>query len=124
VAVGDLGQKGGDVGGRDHLQEGVGGVVPEAPHFAGGVVEGQARIRAEAADHGLVKAFLPRQAKMLPVPKMNQAHDAPEVVDPVGVIERHAPAVRLGRKTPQEQDARSLREERLEWVALRVHATG
>lgn len=116
MAVGDLGQQGGDVGGRDHLQKGVGGVVLETPHFAGCVVERQSFGGAERPDQGFVKAFLPRQAKMFPVPKMNQAHDAPEVIDPVGVIERHAPAVRLGRKTPEEQNPGALREERLKGV--------
>ena len=45
----------------------------------------------------------------------------PEVIDPVGVIERHAPPVRLWRKAPQEQDACALRQEWLEWMLFDVH---
>ena len=45
VATGDAGQQGWDVRGGDDLQEGVGGVVFEAAYLAGGVVEGQARVR-------------------------------------------------------------------------------
>ena len=61
---------------------------------------------------------------MVFVGKVDYAHDAPEVVDPIGVVKRHAPAVGLGRETAQEEHARSLWEERLKWVALRVHASG
>lgn len=39
AAQGDSGQQGGEVGGGDHLKEGVGGVVAEAADFAGGVVK-------------------------------------------------------------------------------------
>ena len=60
---------------------------------------------------------------MLPVPVKDQSHYAPEVVDPVGVVERHAPAVRLGRKTPQKEDARPRRQERLEGMGLGVHTS-
>ena len=58
---------------------------------------------------------------MVPVGEMDQAHDAPEVVDPVGVIKRHAPAVRLRRETAQEQDICVLRQEGLKRVCFYHH---
>ncbi len=45
VARRDAGEEARDVGGGDDLQKGVGGVVFEATYLAGGVVEGQARVR-------------------------------------------------------------------------------
>ena len=99
VARRDLRQQGGDVGGLDYLQEGVGGVVPEAADLAGGVVEGQALIGAKLPDGGLVKSLFRDPAEAVFIVKEDEADDAPEVVDPVGVIEGHAPAVGLGRET-------------------------
>ena len=58
---------------------------------------------------------------MVLVAKMDQSHDAPEVIDPVGVIEGHAPAVGLRRKTAEEKDARSVRQEGLEGVLFSGH---
>ena len=114
-------QQGGDVGGCDHFQEGVRGIVPQPPYFAGGVIERQAGIGTELSDRGLVEPLLGRDAEMLLVPEVNQPHDPPEVVDPVGVIERHAPAVRLGRETAQEQDASAIRQEGFKWMLFGFH---
>ena len=55
---------------------------------------------------------------------MNQPHDAPEVVDPVGVIEWHAPAMRLGRETAQKQNPCILGQEGLKRMLLGVHRVG
>ena len=55
------------------------------------------------------------------VPEVDLSHDPPEIVDPVRVVERHAPAVLLRRKTPQEQDSCTLRRERLERMFLNGH---
>ena len=116
MAVGDAGQQGRDVRGGDDLQEGVGGVVFEAAYLAGGVVEREAGVGAELPDPGFVEAFLAWHAEMILFPEMEDSHDPPEVVDPVGVVERHAPAVRLGREAAQEQDARVRGQEGLERV--------
>lgn len=112
--MGDASQQSLDVGGGDDLQEGVGGVVFQPPDLAGSVVEGEALPGAELPNRPLVKPLLPRHAEMQLVPKVNQPHDAPEVVDPVGVVEGHAPAVGLGRETAQEQDAGVRGQEGLE----------
>lgn len=116
VALRNTGQECRDVGWRDNLQEGVGGVVFQPPDLAGGVVEGEALPSAELPNRPLVKPFLPWHAEMVLVPEVDHPHDAPEVVDPVGVVEGHAPAVRLGREAAQEQDARVRGQEGLEGV--------
>ena len=118
VAVGDAGQQGRDVRGGDDLQEGVGGVVFEAAYLACGVVEREAGVGAELPDPGFVETLFAWHAEMILFPEVDDAHDTPEVVDPVGVVERHAPAVRLGREAAQEQDARALRQEGFEGVLL------
>ena len=116
VAVGNLAEEGGDVRRGDDLEECVGGVVLQAADFAGGVVEGQAGFGAETADGGFVETFLAGEAEVVLVGKMDEAHYPPEVVDPVGIIERHAPPVLLRRKAPEEKDVRILRQEWLEGV--------
>ncbi len=118
VAGRDAGQQGGDVRGGDDLQEGVGGVVFEAAYLAGGVVEGEAFPGAKVPDSSFVETFFARHAEMILFPEVDDSHDPPEVIDPVGVVERHAPAVRLGREAAQEQDARALRQEGFEGVLL------
>ena len=102
VAGRDSGQESGNIGGGDDFEEGVGGVVLQAADFGGGVVEGEAGVGTEGANQSFVKPLLARHTEVRLVPKVNQPHDAPEVVDPVGVIERHAPAVLLRRETAEE----------------------
>ena len=102
LAIGDPGQQGWDIGGGDYFQKGVGGVVFQPLHFAGGVVKGQADISTKLSDQGLVEAFFGRNAEVIFIAEMNQADDSPEVIDPVWVIERHAPSMRLRRKAPQK----------------------
>ena len=83
-----------------------------------GVVEGQAVLGAEVFYGGLVEAFLVDDAEVVFIIKVDEADDAPEVVDPVGVIEWHAPAVGLGRETAQEEDPGVLGQEGLKGVML------
>ena len=121
LAGGDAPEQGRDVGGRNHFQESVRSVVAKAPYFAGCIVEGKTGIGAKLPDQDFVKALFGRDAEVVLVPEVDDAHDAPEVVDPVGVIERHAPAMRLGRETPEEQDACVLRQERLKRMLFDAH---
>ena len=116
VALRNAGEQGGYIGSFHYLQKGVGGVVTKATHLAGCVVERQSFGGAERPDQGLVKALFSRHAKMLLVPKENQTHDSPEIIDPIRVVERHAPAERLGWETPKEQNPGALREEGLKGV--------
>ncbi len=121
VAERDLLQQCGDIGRRYYLEVGIGGVVFKAFYLGGGVVECQAVLGAELAYGGLVEAFLTDDAEMVLVVEMNEADDAPEVVDPVGVIERHAPAVWLGWETAQKQYSGGLGQERLKRMRLYAH---
>ena len=75
----------------------------------------------EGADQHLIEALFDRNAEVIFVPEVNHSHNAPEVVDPVRVVERHAPAARLGREAAQEQDACAFRQERRERVLLCIH---
>ena len=121
AAGGNLPEQGRDVRRGYHLQECVGGIVPHSPDFTGGIVEGKALSFAERADGSFVEGFLLRKAEMILVFEENQSHDAPEVIDPIGVVERHAPAVLLRRKTPQEQDPGPNRQKRFERMLLGIH---
>ena len=121
AAVRDALEEGGDVGGGDDFEEGVGGVVSETAHFARRVVEGEALIGTKGADGGLVEALFGRDAEVVFIGKMDEAHYAPEVVDPVGVVEWHAPAVGLGREAAQEEDAGARGQKWFERMAFGVH---
>ena len=76
------------------------------------------------SDGGLVKAFFTDDAEVVFVVEVDQAHDAPKVIDPVGVVEWHAPAVGLGRETAQEQDSGAGRQEGLKGMMLYIHRAG
>ena len=76
---------------------------------------------AELAYGELVEAFLAYDAEVVLVVEMDKAYDAPEVIDPVGVIERHAPAVGLGRETAQKQYPGVLRQKWLKRMCLYIH---
>ena len=124
MAVGNAGEEPGNVRGCNHLQEGVGRIVLEAAHLAGGVIEREPGLRAESPHGRLVEALLFQEAEMVLVPEMDQAQDAPEIVQPVRVVERHAPPLGLGREAPQEQHLRPLRQEGLERMALGWNQAG
>ena len=100
------------------FQESIGGVVFETPDLACCVVKGKALLCAEGSDGRLVEALISRDAEMIFVGEMDQSHDAPEIINPIRIIERHAPAVRLWRKTAQKEDMCIFRQERIEWMFL------
>ena len=120
-AVRDLLQQCVDIGRCYYLQEGIGGVVFQPADLGCGVIKCQTILGAEVANIGLIETFFFDDAESVLIVEVYQAHDAPEVVDPVGVIKRHAPAVRLGRETAQEQDPCVLRQEGLKRVRLYHH---
>ena len=119
AAGGDAGQQPPNIRWRDHFQKGIGGIVLQAPDFAGGVVECEALGGAELPNERFVKPLFCRDAEVILVAEMDDAEDAPEVVDPVWVVERHAPAVWLGRETAQKEHASPDGQEGLERMALR-----
>ena len=109
------------VRGRNHLQEGIGGIIAQPPYLAGGVVERQPLACTERPNRCLIKPLFARYAEMLLVPEVNQPQNSPEVIDPVGVIEWHAPAMLLRGKTPQEQNPCALRKEWLKRMLFSFH---
>ncbi len=121
AAGGDAAQQGPDVGGGDDFQEGVGGVVTQASDLGGGVVESEAPAGAEVADGGFVEAFFGREAEVVFVSEVDEAQDAPEIVDPVGVEEGDGPAGRRGREAAEEENAGAFGEEGREGVLLSGH---
>ena len=61
---------------------------------------------------------------MVFVIEVNQSHDSPEIVNPVGIIKWHAPAMRLGRETAQKQNPCILRQEWFKRMLFGVHRVG
>ena len=96
-------QKGMDVGGQDNLQELVRGIVLQAAHGGGGVVEADALVLQEGDDEVKAEGLCLGVHEMVLVAKENEALYAPVVVDEVGIVEVHAPALPLRRETAQEE---------------------
>ena len=118
VAVGHGGEQRRDVGGFDHLEEGVGGIALESTNAAGGVEKGQSFFGGEVANGGFVETFFVGDHKMLAVVEEEVAHDAPEIVDEVGVIEVHAPTIFGRRETAEKEHAPVFGQEGGEGVRL------
>ena len=104
AAVGHCGDESGDVALLDDLEEFVGGVAGEASDGEAGVAQGDMAfgqqlfyfVEAVAGEVGCQQCVF--------VAFEDEAHDAPEVVDSVGVVEVHRPAAARRRKGADEQD--------------------
>lgn len=96
-------QEGVDVGGQDNLQELVRGIVLQAAYGGGGVVETYALVLQEGDDEVKAEGLCLGVHEMVLVAKENEALYAPMVVDEVGIVEVHAPALPLRRETAQEE---------------------
>ena len=116
-------QQGGDVRGGHDLEELVGGIVCQPADFRGGIIHGKAFFRAESHDPSFVKTLLSGNLEMALVLEKEQAADPPEIVDPVRVVEVHAPASGLGREAAEEEYPGFLRQERLERMLFCVHGS-
>lgn len=92
-----------DVGGKDNLQELVRGIVLQASHGGGGVVEAYALVHQEGDDEVQTEGLCRSIHKMVLVTKEDEALYAPMVVDEVGIVEVHAPAFPLRRETAQKE---------------------
>ena len=101
--MGNVAQQGCDVGGLDDFQKLVAGIVFQPAYLGGCVIEGQALFRCEVGDALSVEAFFSLNLETGLVAVMDESHDAPEVVHPVGVEEVHAPAC-LGRRKSAEEE--------------------
>lgn len=96
-------QEGVDVGGQDNLQELVRGIVLQAAYGGGGVVEAYALVLQEGDDEVKAEGLCLGVHEMVLVAKENKSLYAPVVVDEVGIVEVHAPALPLWRETAQEE---------------------
>ena len=96
-------QEGVDVGGEDNLQELVRGIVLQAAYGGGGVVEAYALVLKKGNDEVKAEGLCLGVHKMVLVAKENEALYAPMVVDEVGIVEVHAPALPMWRETAQEE---------------------
>lgn len=121
VAMGHLAKQDTQVGGLQNLEMVVGGIVAQAADACGGVVEGKAPLQAELDDALATEAFLVCEDKVLWVGEMQEAHDAPEVVDIIRIEEVHRPACPWRWKTAKEEKAPVFRQEGLEGVRLDGH---
>lgn len=116
--MGNTGQEGMDVGGKDNLQELVRGIVLQASHGGGGVVEAYALVHQEGDDKVQAECLCRSVHEMALVTKENEALYAPMVVDEVGIVEVHAPAFPLRRETAQEEHTAVLGQEGVQRVVL------
>lgn len=111
-------QEGMDVGGQDNLQELVRGIVLQAAYCGGGVVEADALVLQEGDDEVKAEGLCPGVHEMVLVAKENEALYAPMVVDEIGIVEVHAPALPLWRKTAQEEHTAVLWQKRVQRMVL------
>lgn len=96
-------QEGVDVGRQDNLQELVRGIVLQAAYGGGGVVEAYALVLQEGDDEVKAEGLCLGVHEMVLVAKEDESLYAPVVVDKVGIVEVHAPALPLWRETAQEE---------------------
>ena len=111
-------QEGMDVGGQDNLQELVRGIVLQAAYGGGGVVEAYALVHQEGDDEVKAEGLCLGVHEMVLVAKENEALYAPVVVDEVGIVEVHAPALPLWRETAQEEHTAILWQKRVQRMVL------
>ena len=111
-------QEGMDVGGQDNLQELVRGIVLQAAYGGGSVVEAYALVHQEGDDEVKSEGLCLGVHEMVLVAKENEALYAPVVVDEVGIVEVHAPALPLRRETAQEEHTAVLWQKGVQRVVL------
>lgn len=118
TAMGHTMQEGMDVGGQDNLQELVRGIVLQAAYGGGGVVEAYAFVHQEGDDKVKAEGLCLGVHKIVLVAKEDESLDTPMVVDEVGIVEVHAPALPLRRETAQEEHTAVLRQKGVQRVVL------
>lgn len=116
--MGHTRQEGMDVGGQDNLQELVRGIVLQAAYGGGGVVEAYALVHQEGDDEVKAEGLCLCIHEMVLVAEENKALYAPVVVDEVGIVEVHAPALPLWRETAQEEHTAVLGQKGVQRVIL------
>ena len=116
--MGNTGQEGVDVGGKDNLQELVRGIVLQASHGGGGVVEAYALVHQEGDDKVQAECLCRSVHEMVLITKENEALYAPMVVDEVRIVEVHAPSLPLRREAAQEEHTAVLGQKGVQRVVL------
>lgn len=111
-------QEGMDVGGQDNLQELVRGIVLQAAYGGRSVVEAYALVHQEGNDEVKAEGLCLGVHEMVLVAEENKAFYAPMVVDEIGIVEVHAPALPLRRKTAQEEHTAVLWQKRMQRMVL------
>ena len=100
-----------NVGWLHHFQEFVRSIILQSFDGGGSVEEGDAPVLAMGNDGIEAETLCFCIHKVVPVAKEDLPFNAPMVVDEVGVIEVHAPAFPLWRKTAEEKHSGILRQE-------------
>ena len=101
--MGHLKKEGMYVGGQDNIQELVRCIVLQTAHGGGSVVEAYAFLLKEGDDEVKAEGLCLGVHEMVLVAKENEALYAPVVIDKVGIVEVHAPALPLRRETAQKE---------------------
>ena len=107
-----------DVGGQDNLQELVRGIVLQAAYGGGSVVEAYALVHQEGDDEVKSEGLCLGVHEMVLVAEENEALYAPVVVDKVGIVEVHAPALPLRRETAKEEHTAVLWQKGMQRMVL------
>ena len=114
-----------DVGGQDNLQELVRGIVLQAAYGGGGVVEAYALVVKKGDDEVKAEGLCLGVHEMVLVAKEDESLDAPVVVDEIGIVEVHAPALPLRRETAQEEHTAVLWQKGVQRMVLyAINRTG
>ena len=77
--------------------------------------------KRQAYDFLLVKPLLSLGLQSLLPAQEDESHDAPEVIEPVGVKEVHTPSLARWREAAKEQHARSIGQERFQRMLFDSH---
>lgn len=107
-----------DVGWQDNLKELVRGIVLQASHGGGSVVEAYSLVHQEGDDKVQAEGLCRSVHEMVLVTKEDETLYAPMVVDKVWIVEVHAPAFPLRRETAQEEYTAVLWQEWVQRVVL------
>lgn len=119
-AMRQLLQESRNIGGHDHFEKLVGGVVLQSSDGCGRVEEGDTLCLAVRYNLFQFEAFVLHIHEVVPVAKKDLSLNAPMVVDEIGVIEVHAPAFPLWWKTAEEEHFSVLGQERNERMKLHL----
>ena len=114
-----------NVGRQYNLQKLVRGIVLQSAHGGGGIIETNALVVKEGNDKVKTECLCLGVHKIVLVAKEYESLNAPMVVDEVGIVEVHAPALPLWRETAQEEHTAILWQKRVQRMVLyAINRTG